>query len=460
MHIRKYDEGYSRRAFLEQSAKGVAMGGMLAPLWSTIAKSGTIDKVYPDELLSIELYTKGKVKPGDVITAENVEFVADLLDPVALNQVKTMGRRINIVETTTDMTKLFPHEYLEATLRNQGQAKFGPDGNVYTQDGQRWIGGNPFPDAKTGEEAIANLSLSWGRHDESVYAVRDVDIGPDGGVSYRYDFIWAEQNTAALTNAPSPYLEGEDDKLRYQAVWFTSPADTKGTAFLNTWYYDQRKFPDLIGYLPAFKRVRRFPTNQRFEPLVPGITLFLSDAWAAGDPYLTWGNYKVVGTKPHLGSVSKCWMGHEPNWEHPTHGGPQGNTFQEDFKELVPEVLVVDAEPVGYPRAPVGKKRMWIDMRNQMFIAYITYDRRGEMWKSFEAGFSQYATDDGLVEMDGSHPVWSWTHVMSHDIQANRMSLLKHAQEITGGYRNEYNIGPDAIHETYLTPQAVRRFGT
>src|SRR3546814_5812226 len=71
-----------------------------------------------------------------------------------------------------------------------------------------------------------------------------------------------------------------NDLLCLQSVWFTAPQDTAGSSFLSTWYYDQRKFPDLYGYLPAFRRVRQFPTNQRFEPLLPGITWFLSDAWA------------------------------------------------------------------------------------------------------------------------------------------------------------------------------------
>ena len=85
---------------------------------------------------------------------------------------------------------------------------------------------------------------------------------------------------------------------------FTSPQEQAGSSFLSKWYYDQREFPELYGYLPLFKRVRQFPTNQRFEPLVPGITLHLSDAWAAGYPMLTWGNYKIVGREPHLVAVS------------------------------------------------------------------------------------------------------------------------------------------------------------
>lgn len=459
MHILKYGHDYSRRMFLEKTAKGIFTAGVLAPLWPAIAQSASVAKAYPDELLSIDAYTKGKIKTGDVITAANVDTVRQLLDPVAYKQVKEMGRRITIVPTTTDVTKLFPHEYLEATLRNKGKGRLDSAGNVTTDAGKPWVGGNPFPEPKSGLEVFANLVLSWGRHNDSVYAIRDWDISPDGGVSYQYDFIWAEQNTIGLTSGGSPYVEGKEDKLRYQAVYFTAPADAKGTAYLNTWYNDQQKFPDLIGYIPAFKRVRNFPTNQRFEPLVPGITFFLSDAWGAGDPMLTWGNYKLVGTQPMLGSQSRNFMGgRHPNWERPVHGGPQNQTFFDDYKELCPECYVIECEPVGYPRSPVSKKRLYIDARNMMFIGYVTFDRRGDLWKSFEPAFSEYV-DGGTRVTDGGRTAWSWTHVMSHDIQTNRMSRFVQAREIVGGVRSEYNQGP-AIYDKYLTQQAIRRFGT
>jgi hypothetical protein len=457
MHIKKYDFDYSRRLFLERAAKGIVGAGVLAPLWPTIAKSGDATAAYPEELRSISAYTKGKLKPGDVLTADNVDIVKDLLDPIAYRQVKEMGRRITLVETTSDVTKLFPHEYLEATLKNKGKAKLDGSGNTFNADGKPWIGGNPFPEPKDGVEAFANLTLSWGRHDQSFYAVRDWDISPGGTTSYQYDFCWAEQNTTCLVNNPDgPYWAGHEDKLRYQSVFFIGPNDVKGTSFVNTWYYDQAKFPDLFGYLPAFKRERRFPTNQRFEPLVPGITIFLSDAWAAGDPMLTWGNYKVIGSKPHLGSVSQNWMGDDPNWERKVHGGPKGETFFDTYMELIPEVMVVEAEPIGYPRSPVGKKRVWIDVRNMMFVAYVTYDRRGEIWKSFEPGFSQYKTASNVV-MDGKNPGWSWTHVHSHDIQSNRMSRFVQAKSITGGYNSSWNQG--SLYDKFLTIQAVRRLG-
>ncbi len=462
MHIKKYDVDYSRRFFMEKAAKGMMGAGVLTSLCPLISNGDDLSKAYPEELQSLEAYTQGKVKEGDLITADNVEHVKDLLDPVAYMQVSQMGRRIRVVPQTTDASKLHPTDYFEATVRNQGKAILDPNGNVVVKDtGKPWIGGTPFTDPKNGLEAFANITLSWGRHDTSLYVIDDHDIGPSGDIDYQYQFGWCEQNTTGLVSNPDgPYLSGKEDKLRYQSVWFTSPNDVMGTAFLNIWKYDQREFLNLYGYLPAFKRVRRYPSNQRFEPMVPGTSFFLSDAWAAGDPMLTWGNYKIVGRGPFLGAQSGNWEGDKENWskDHLVHGGPKGNNFYEVNMEFCPEVIVVEAEPVGYPRAPVSKKRVWIDLRNQMFVAYVTYDRRGEIWRSFEAGFGQQAKGE-LANLDRKgRPEWTWSHVHAHDIQTNQFTRFNHPQSISSGLSSRFDF--EGAKEKYLTVQAIRRLGS
>src|SRR5271156_1584910 len=251
MIIRKFDQGFSRRAFLERTLGGAAATGLLSPLWPHIARGADMTKPYPDELTSVEMFTKGKVKTGDVLTADNVDAVQALLDPITFRQVKTMGRKINIVATVKDPSELFPMPFLEASLQNKGKAKLDSTGNIVNTDGGPWIGGIPFAEASTGEEAIANLTLSWGRHDYCQYAIKQWDISPEGGQAYQYDFVWAELQANARLDGTR--FHNSTDLLRLQSVWFTSPQDVSGTAFLSTWYYDQRKSPDLYGYLPAFR---------------------------------------------------------------------------------------------------------------------------------------------------------------------------------------------------------------
>ena len=59
-------------------------------------------------------------------------------------------------------------------------------------------------------------------------------------------------------------------------------------------------------------------------------------------------------------------------------GGPNGDSFLKVGKALLPEVLILEAEPTSYPRAPVSKKRIYIDVRNQISPQTITFDRRNE----------------------------------------------------------------------------------
>jgi hypothetical protein len=455
--IRRFDRDYSRRTFLANTAKGLLRAGVLGSAWSAFARTGSAGGAYPDELNSIEEYTRGKLKAGDVVSRDNVELVKDLLDPVRYRQIVDQGRRLVLAPTTTDLSKLNPVDYIEATLRHRGQGSFDAKGNVVTRDGKPWIGGNPFPEPRSAVEVFAAHTLSWGRHDASFYASREYDLDEAGNVLYQYSTCWAEMAAAGrITLEPRPYLPGMSDKLRFQSVFFVEPSDVRGLAYLNVWSYDQSQFPELYGYLPAFKRVRQFPTNQRFEPLNPGSELYLSDAWAAGDPFLTWGNYRIVARGPLLGGVSGGWSSEHPNWEHKTHGGPKGNLFWNTTVELVPEAIVVEAEPLSYPRSPVSRKRVWFDARTLLPLAMTSYDRRGQPFRFFDGAYSVYDDGRGRV-MDGRHPYWSWATVHAYNVQTNRMTRIEQVREVAGGYGMKVNDA--GIYEKYLTVAALQRLG-
>jgi hypothetical protein len=447
----------NRRRFLRGACASAVTAGVLTPLWTAIAQTGDIARAYPDELLSLEAYTKGRIKAGDEITADNVEHVRDLLEPIKYDQILKLGRRLKVAKTTTDLTQLSPWEYLEATLRNQGQARFDAKGNVVTLEGKPWIGGNPFPAPTSALEFFAGLTLSWGRHDASFYCVKETDLSPAGEVQFQYESGWAElAPTGRVSVQPQPYWPGHEDTLRYQSVFFAAPDAVKGTSFLNVWAYDQSTFPKLYGYLPAFKRIRTFPSEQRFEPLIPGSTLYLSDAWAAGDPLLTWGNYRIVGRGPTLAAVSHGWNSAHPNWEHGTHGGPFGKTFWDTTVELVPEAVVVEAVPLKFPRAPISKKHVWFDMRTLLPVAMVSFDRRGDPYRSFDGAYALYAAP-GRSVMDGAHPYWSWAHVHVFDSQTGRMSRLEQVRTISGGHTTSVN--DLSIYDRYLTNVALMRLG-
>jgi hypothetical protein len=443
---------------MEASAAGIG-AGVLAPLWDVIAAEGDVTKAYPDELLSVSQYTKGKINPGDLLDSSNVDLVKDLLDDVSYIQIAQQGRIVEIKETTTDVYRLNPPNYIEATLSNKGKGMFDAKGNVVTTDGQPWIGGNPFPDAKTAAEVLAGHTLSWGRQDVHTYGVYETDLNSDGEEEYHYEFLWVEvAATTRHTMEPKPYFPGHEDKLRFNTALFTYPNDVKGTSLLNIWPYDQTQYPDFFGFLPAFKRVRRFPTNQRFEPVIAGSTFFITDAWMTGDPFLTWGNFKLVSRGPMLGCANDSWNYSHENWLHKRDGGKTGKKFCRVAMELIPEAFVVDLEPTGYPRSPYSKKRIWFDARTLTPMVMNSYDRRGQVWKQWEGSFDTYDHDGHVFDAGQGYPYWSWTHVHSHDIQNDRISVIEHCKEIVGGYGNVVN--DPGIYEEFCTKAAIRRLGT
>jgi len=458
MKLLRYDNGYSRRKFLADAARGVLATGVLMPLGKAIAATGDISRAYPDELLSIEGYTKGRIKTGDTIDARNVELVKDLLEPVRYQQILTQGRRLKIGKTTTDVMRLSPWEYIEATLKNSGKAGFDAKGNVVdAANGQPWIGGNPFPDPKNGLELFAAQTLSWGRHDASFYAFKEYDVAPDGRVQFNYSGGWAElAPVGRVSLQPRPYWPEHQDKLRFQSVFFLSPQAFRGTSFLSIWNYDHSTLPTLYGYVAEFRRVRQFPTDQRFEPLVPGSSLYLSDAWAAGDPLHTWGNYKIVGRGPFLAGLSDNWNPAHANWEHSTHGGALGKSFWDCTVELVPEAIIVEAEPLKFPRAPISKKRVWFDARNQVVLGMVTYDRKGQPFRSFDGAYSLY-DGGGRTFKDGAHPYWSWTHVTASDIQSGYVTRLEQVKSLDG--RHASGANDPQIYDKYLTQSALIKLG-
>jgi len=458
VHGIKFDRGYTRRKFLADAGKGILSVGVLMPAWKAIAATGDISKAYPDELLSIEAYTKGKIKTGDYITSANVEHVKELLEPIRYEQILKHGRRLKLAKTTTDVMRISPWEYIEATLANAGKARFDAKGNVVAPDGRPWIGGNPFPDPKSGLELFAAQTLSWGRHDASFYAINVGEVDPNGEVRFAYAGGWAElAPVARVVMDPKPYWPGHEQYLRYQSVFFTKPYTFRGASFLSIWEYDHSKFPALYGYVPEFRRVRQLPSDQRFEPLLPGSSMYLSDAWAAGDPLHTWGNYRIVGRGPFLAGMSDGWNASHDNWEHKTHGGPKGKSFWDTTVELVPEAIMVEAEPVRFPRAPVSKKRVWFDARNQVVVGMVTYDRKGLPFRSFDGAYSLYESGDKRV-MDGAHPYWSWAHVTASNIQSGTVTRMEQVKVIESVHRSGAN--DPSIYDRYLTQAALLKLGT
>ncbi len=135
------------------------------------------------------------------------------------------GRVIDIKESETDIARFSPPKYMEATLRNRGQARLDTKGNVETKDGDRWIGGNPFPDGESARKIVAGHALCWSRRDASCSPSMEWDLGADDNELFNYHFLFVEYMAAARTVLdPKPYLPGHDGRLKYVSFVLTARA--------------------------------------------------------------------------------------------------------------------------------------------------------------------------------------------------------------------------------------------
>lgn len=452
MRVLKFTEGWTRRHFLEQVSKGVLAAGVIAPLWELIAETGSCASAYPPELLSIEAYTKGKIKPGDVLSAANIDVVKDLLDPAMYWQIKSDGRVVDIVASETDVNKLVLPQYLETTIRNRGVHQIGRDGNVYTREGKPWIGGNPFPEPKTAEELLMSNALAWGRHDSEGDAMREWDTDADGNVRYSYDLFFVSFQTVGRMVEPKPYFPGHEKDLRVMTSVIAAPQDVRGMATLTTQPYDQHTFPTVWGFVPSTKRIRSMSPTERFNPLLPGSTMFMSDAWMLGDPLYTWGNFKLVSKGPMLGCASQGAYGDRPGWEMPLCGGKSGNKYFRTRVELVPEAYAVDLEPVHFSVCPYSRKRIWYDARTLNPLTMVGFSKAGKPLHQHEAGYGIYPAGPVLKA-----PTWTYTHIHAMDLDTGKMTRNQLLPEITGGYKLSFD--DPSLFDSYCSLEALRRIG-
>jgi len=458
MHIIKFDRQFARRHIMASAGKSFIGAGMLGPLWHVIARDGDVQKAYPEEAMSIEHYSNGAVKSGGVIDASNVDSVKELIDPVLYMEIAQQGRVLDVKKPETDIMRLSPRAYVEATLRNRGKASLDTIGNVVTGDGKPWIGGHPFPDGESAFKVVIGHALNWARHDVSFFTLNEWDLDAEDNVEFHYQFLFLEYMAVARTVLdPKPYMPSYGDKLRYSTFLLTAPQAVKGTSVLNIWYYDQSKLPEFFGFLPDFKRIRRFTSSQRFEPSLPGSNFNPTDTFMMGDPALTWGNFKLVGKVPFLAAVSDRWWGEKDNWFADRVGGKSGQRFFRTTVELIPECYVIDMEPIRYPEAPYGKRRVWYDPRSMNPVTALIFDRKGQLIKNYINNVGNYQTREGLRWPEKGDPFWGWSTSTIHNAKTDSISLVQPVRQIDGGFGPRVN--DPRTYEQFCTIPAVRRLG-
>jgi len=442
-----YFDHWTRRNLLK--AAGVWAGaGILQPLFPLIGAGKSIAAAYPEEVLSIEKYTKGRVKPGAVISKDNADLIKDIA-PEGLMVELQRGGQIKIAETTMQPDAVNPKFWVEATLRNKGQAMLDKKGQLWTKDGKPWIGGDPFPEPTTALEAIWNYTFNPRRYDDLRVPSKIVTTDASGSVLRRDGAIYMQIQTAGrLVVDPKPILPKYKDEIHRTLLSITYPFDVYGLAVASTIYYDAAKLPDTDLYVPSLRRTRRVPSTQRFEAASPYSTYYTSDLDLQNDPVLTW-SWTLAGRKPMLGPSPSNLGARAKGATKDDFVFPDNDQkFPRSTWELRPEMLLVDGVP-HLEGANYSKKRMYVDgiyHRSQMADLW---DMAGKLWKFFVF----FTGDCGVSDNAGGKAV-DLTGIIFADLQRDYHSNVQFYNKVGD---LDFKVNAGLTIDDWISPSAMMR---
>ena len=442
-----YFDYWSRRGFMK--AAGTWLGaGLLSPVLSLIDSGKTVEAAYPEEVLSIEKYTKGKVKPGMIINKDNVELIKDISPEGLIVEIRR-GGQIKIAETDTRPDTINPKYWVQATLRNKGQAMLDKKGQIWTKDGKPWIGGTPFPEPTTALEAMWNFKFNPRRFDDLRRISEVVTLDSNGTVVRRDGAIYMQiQTVGRQVVEPKPVLPKYKDELHRTLLSLTAPFDVYGLAVGTTIYYDAAKLPDTDLYVPSLRRTRRVPSTQRFEPASPYAVYYTSDLDIQNDPVLTW-SWTLAGKKPMLApSVNNIGARAKGAKKDDFIFPPSDEKFPRSTWELRPEMIMADGVP-HLEGANYSKKRVYVDGIHQSAQITDIWDMAGKLWKFYVFITGDTGASDGA---GGSAP--DLTGILFADLQRDQHSNVNFFDKVGD---IDFKVNAGLTIDDWITPSAMLR---
>ncbi len=323
------------------------------------------------------------VKPGDVITAANVDQVKDLISP-GLEWCVRHGWPLKIVETKhIEWMKA----YKEATEKYSGQVKLAADGLTL----QNFVAGQPFPVLDPNDPQVAT-KVMW-NYEYKPVATDDVDLrnfDADTGTIYGgstpmsverhflLDHFRVLRYLGRLYVDPKPTWktnEGYQAKSSLHPV--LEPFDLKGVGGLTFRYEDPSKQDDTWLYQPSLRRVRRLSSAQRSDALFGQDTDVDSYYGYAG--HIAWMTWKYLGKKTMLG----CMHGES----YPVKWAAGGADFAFDDVWEKRNVHVVEGVS-KLAQYAYSKRILFIDDELWAVPYSDIYDRAGQLWKIWINQFS------------------------------------------------------------------------
>ncbi|HTY57048.1 MAG TPA: DUF1329 domain-containing protein [Candidatus Binataceae bacterium] len=351
---------------------------------------------------------KPDFKPGDVLTAKDLEKIRPFMPPGYLEQLNFPDFKMAIIAPVNHMPR---RDYMDCTEKYQGQVKLRSDGAL-----ANYVCGQAFvsttmdtTDPDSGIKAAWNFEYRWQN-----YGLAALNV------------IWSWENfggshTAPVPNNPPPQwmpftdfsekLPTDTTELyggggtfnrslqsSYQRVYFShlaqledkggalpmpgakdfefkdfigffEPFDIRGSAFIIYRYVEPTRSDDAWGYIPNLRHVRRISIESKSDSVL-GTDYTLEDFGGFSGRPLEW-TWKFLGWKDVLGVL-------DSKWEYAHLYGPNG--IIPDDAWSVRRYAIVERKP-KLPNHPYSSVLIFWDAENWYPSFSIAFDRSGKLWK-------------------------------------------------------------------------------
>jgi len=392
------------------------------------------------------------IKAGMVINQSNVETVKDALDPAMYQFIKNGDYEMKVGETTDFVLH---QSYIDATRQYAGDTQLGDKPGIISGS----VAGRPFPqepsldDPRAGEKLAFNYKNGYNWGDSAAikpfyWKYRDMNSAKvERTVKFNFHFL---NYTHRTQQAPFPALSPNPSNLfRSIYVQVLEPFDVKNTQLLIQRFEDDLKRDNAYLYLGFQRRVRRLSTGQTTDAFL-GSDVMIED-FEGYNGRISDMKWTFKGTKMML---SPMFNHNELALDNDTHKdkegykvvafGGKGGCFPEITWQLR-KTYVVESEPVD-PNHPISKRQHFIDAQTFVIPRNITYDRKGDMWKSWTIG--QAHPDHHLPQNKGTGVAIDDAFSMV-DIQANHCT--------TGQFKGI--VDPKLTPASKMTVQNLRASG-
>jgi len=332
------------------------------------------------------------VSAGMVIDQTNVDSVKDALDPAMYRFIKNGDYTIKVAETTDFALH---QSYIDATRKYAGDTKLGAEAGAIHGS----TAGRPFPqepamdDPRAGERLAWNFKYGYNWGDSAAiypfyWKYRDMKSGKvERQVKMNMHFFNFSHRTQ---QEPFPVVTPNPSNLfRGTYAQVLEPFDVKNTQLLIQRFENDLKRDNAYLYLGFQRRVRRLSSGQVTDAFL-GSDIMIED-FEGYNGRISDMNWSYKGTKTML---LPMYNHNDMELDTETHKddegyqvvkfGGAGGCFP-DITWQLRKVYVVESKPVD-PNHPISKREHYMDAQTFTIPRNITYDRKGDMWKSWLIG--------------------------------------------------------------------------